>query len=87
MAAFGLFAPIGVNLMRLSSPKSTQKNAPLRSQNFVNKGFFGVQGINAAKPNGFASILTMSQHKILVSKSDSSLNALAKHLFKESTCV
>jgi len=33
---------------------------------------------NAANPNGFASILTMSQHKILVSKSDSSLNALAK---------
>ena len=32
---------------------------------------------NAANPNGFASILTMPQHKILVSKSDSSLNALA----------
>ena len=32
---------------------------------------------NAANPNGFASILTKSQHKILVSKSDLSLNALA----------
>ena len=70
-------AHIGVSLMCLSSPKSTQKSAPLRSQNFVNKGFFGVRGKNAANPNGFASILTRSQHKILVSKSDSSLNALA----------
>ena len=33
---------------------------------------------NAVNPNGFTSILTKSQHKILVSKSDSSLNTLAK---------
>ena len=37
-----------------------------------------MQGKNAVNPNGFTSILTKSQHKILVSKSDSSLNALAK---------
>ena len=40
---------------------------------------------NAVNPNGFTSILTKSQHKILVSKSDSSLNTLAKeakqHIF------
>ena len=33
---------------------------------------------NAVNPDGFASILTKPQQKILVSKSDSSLNALAK---------
>ena len=33
---------------------------------------------NTANPDGFASILTKSQHKILDSKSDSSLNALTK---------
>ena len=33
---------------------------------------------NAVTPNGFTSILTQSQHKILVSKSDSNINALAK---------
>ena len=32
---------------------------------------------NAVNPNGFTSILTKSQHKILVSKSGLSLNALA----------
>ena len=64
--------------MGFASPKSIQKTAPLRSQNFVNKGFFGVRGKNAANPFGFASILTMSQHKILVLKSVSSLNALAR---------
>ena len=32
---------------------------------------------NTVNPNGFTSILTKSKHKILVSKSDSSLNALA----------
>ena len=32
---------------------------------------------NAANPDGFASIRAKPQHKILVSKSDSSLNALA----------
>ena len=32
---------------------------------------------NTVNPNGLTSILTMPQHKILVSKSDSSLNALA----------
>lgn len=32
---------------------------------------------NAANPDGFASILTKLQQKILVSKSDSGLNALA----------
>ncbi len=32
---------------------------------------------NAVNPNGFTSILTKPQRKILVSKSDSSLNALA----------
>ena len=74
---FGSFAHIGVSLMCLSSPKSKQKIAPFRSKNFVDKGFFGVRGKNAANPNGFASILTKSQHKILVSKSDSGLNALA----------
>jgi len=64
--------------MCLSSPKLTQKSAALRSQNFVNKGFFGVRGKNAVNPYGFTSILTKSQHKILVSKSFPSLNALAK---------
>ncbi|MEE0841067.1 MAG: hypothetical protein U0L72_11090, partial [Acutalibacteraceae bacterium] len=33
---------------------------------------------NAVNPDGFTSILTKPQQKILVSKSDSSLNALAK---------
>ena len=37
---------------------------------------------NAANPNGFASILTKPQQKNLVSKSDSSLNALAIHNHK-----
>ena len=37
-----------------------------------------MRGKNAVNPNGFTSILTKSQHKILVPKSDSSLNALAK---------
>ena len=68
---FGSFAHIGVSLMCLSSPKSKQKTTPFRSRNFVNKVFFGGQGKNAANPSGFASILTKSQHKILVSKSDS----------------
>ena len=39
---------------------------------------FSVTGKNAANPNGFASILTQPQHKISLSKSNSSLNALAK---------
>jgi len=30
-----------------ASPKSTQKSAPFRSQNFVTNGFFGEQGKNA----------------------------------------
>jgi hypothetical protein len=64
--------------MRLSSSKYTQKSAPLRSQNFVNKGFFGERGKNAVNPDGFTSILTMPLHKKLVPKSGSSLNALAK---------
>ncbi len=68
---------IGVSLIRFASPKSPQKTAPLRSQNFVNNGFFDVRGKNAVNPDGFTSILTMSQRKILVSKSDSSLNDLA----------
>ena len=38
---------------------------------------------NAANPNGFASILTKSQHKILVSKSDSSLNVWLKENYNE----
>ena len=33
---------------------------------------------NAVNPDGFTSILTKPQRKILVSKSDSGLNALAK---------
>ena len=33
---------------------------------------------NAVNPDGFTSILTKLQQKILVSKSDSSLNALAR---------
>ena len=33
---------------------------------------------NAVNPDGFTSILTKPQQKILVSKSDSSLNALAR---------
>jgi len=37
-----------------------------------------VQGKNAVNPDGFTSILTKLQRKILVSKSDSGLNALAK---------
>ena len=37
-----------------------------------------MQGKNAVNPDGFTSILTKPQRKILVSKSDSSLNALAK---------
>ena len=78
--SFGSSAHIGVSLMCLSSPKSTGNTAPLRSQNFVNKGFFGVRGKNAVNPDGFTSILTMPQRKILVSKSDSSLNALAKEI-------
>ena len=40
-----------------------------------------MRGKNAVNPNGFTSILTMPQQKILVSKSDSSLNALAKILY------
>ena len=71
-------SPIGVSFIGFASPKFTQKSAHLRSQNFVNKGFFGVRGKNTANPCGFASILTKSQHKILVSKSDSSFNTLAK---------
>ena len=71
-------SPIGVSLMGSSSQKSTPKIAPLRSWNFVNKGIFDVRGKNTVNPNGFTSILTMPQRKILVSKSDSSLNALAK---------
>ena len=74
---FGSLSPIGASLMGFASPKSPQKTAPLRSQNFVNKGFFGVRGKNAVNPVGFTSILTKPQRKILVSKSDSSLNALA----------
>ena len=35
---------------------------------------------NAVNPFGFTSILTKPQQKILVPKSDSSLNALAKGL-------
>ena len=69
--------------MCLSSPKLTQKSAPLRSQNFVNKGFFGVRGKNTVNPNGFTSILTMPQRKILVSKSDSSLNVWLKENYNE----
>ena len=34
--------------MRYTSPKSTQKSAPFRSQNFVINGFFGEQGKNTA---------------------------------------
>ncbi len=37
-----------------------------------------MRGKNAANPDGFASILTMPQRKILVSKSDTGLNVLAK---------
>ena len=39
-----------------------------------------MQGKNAVNPGGFTSILTKSQQKILVSKSDSSLNALANYI-------
>jgi len=38
---------------------------------------------NAANPDGFASILTKPQHKILIPKSDSGLNALANERVKE----
>ena len=76
--SFGSFAHIGVSLMCLSSSKFIQKIAHFRSQNFVNKEFIDVRGKNAVNPNGFTSILTKPQQKILVSKSDSSLNALAK---------
>ena len=47
--SFGSYAHIGESLMRLSSPKSKQKIAPFRSKNFVNKGFFGVQGTKRSK--------------------------------------
>ena len=40
-----------------------------------------MRGKNTANPDGFASILTKPQRKILVSKSDSSLNALAREKF------
>ncbi len=36
---------------------------------------------NAVNPYGFTSILTKLQQKILVSKSDSTLNALAKEKY------
>ncbi|MBR4072928.1 MAG: hypothetical protein IKK24_03190 [Clostridia bacterium] len=42
------------------------------------KDFALCEAQNAVNPDGFTSILTMPQRKILVSKSDSSLNALAK---------
>ena len=38
-----------------------------------------MRGKNAVNPDGFTSILTMPQRKILVSKSDLSLNALANY--------
>ena len=74
---FGLLSLIGVSLIHSASPKFPHKTAPLRSQNFVSKGFFDVRGKNAVNPNGFTSILTKLQRKILLPKSDLSLNALA----------
>ena len=71
-------SPIGVSLMGFASPKSTQKTAPLRSKNFVNKEFLVCEAQNTVNPDGFTSILTKPQRKIFVSKSDSSLNALAR---------
>ena len=68
--------------MCFASPKSPQKTTLLRSWNFVNKEFFDERGKNAVNPVGFTSILTKSQWKILVSKSDSSFNALAKEVLK-----
>ncbi len=47
--SFGSYAHIGDSLMCLSSPKLKQKNAPFRSENFVNIGFFGVQGTKRSK--------------------------------------
>ena len=35
---------------------------------------------NAVNPDGFTSILTKLQHKMLVSKSDSSFNVFAKKI-------
>ena len=64
--------------MCFALPKSTHKTAPFRSQNFVIKGFLVGRGINAANPDGFASILTKPQREIRIPKSDSGLNALAK---------
>ncbi|MBR6572661.1 MAG: hypothetical protein IKK77_02975 [Clostridia bacterium] len=64
--------------MSLASPKSTQKTAPLRSENFATTDFLVCEAQNTANPDGFASILTKTQRKIRVAKSDSGLNALAK---------
>ncbi len=45
--AFGSLSHLGDSLMCSASPKSPQKIAPFRSQNFVINGFFGEQGKNA----------------------------------------
>lgn len=68
--------------MGFASPKSTQKIAPLRSQNFVNEGFFDVRGTKRSKSYWIYEYLTKSQRKILISKSDSGLNALATFIPK-----
>ncbi|MBQ4082403.1 MAG: hypothetical protein IJC55_03810, partial [Clostridia bacterium] len=47
-------------------------------QNFVAKYFSVGEAQNAVNPDGFTSILTKPQRKILAPKSGSSLTALAK---------
>ena len=66
--------------MYFASPKPTQKVSALKVAEFCKKRFFDVRGTKRSKSNGFASILTKSQRKILISKSDSGLNALAKEM-------
>ncbi len=60
-----------------TSPKSPQKSAPLRSQNFVTNGFFGEQGKNGTNTVCIREYFNDAQRKIRFTKSDSGLNALA----------
>ena len=71
-------SPIGDSLIRFASPKFTQNSAPLRSQNFVNKGFFDREAQNTANPDGFANILTKDERKSAFTKRCSGLTAHPK---------
>ncbi len=68
---------IGDSLICFASPKSTQKSAPLRSQNFVNEVVFGVRGTNVSKSVRIYEYFNKATAKKLVSKSDSGLKVLA----------